>query len=36
MDLAEMEWGGVYWIFLVQDTDKWSALVDAVINLWVP
>jgi hypothetical protein len=36
MDLLEIGWGGVDWIGLAQDRDKWRALVYAVMNLWVP
>jgi hypothetical protein len=36
MDLLEIGWGGVDWISLPQDRDKWKALVNAVMNLWVP
>jgi hypothetical protein len=36
MDLLEIGWGGVDWIGLAQDRDKWRALVNAVMNLWVP
>jgi hypothetical protein len=36
MDLLEIGWGGVHWIGLGQDRDKWRALVNAVMNLWVP
>jgi hypothetical protein len=36
MDFGEIGWGGVGWIGLVQDRDKWRTLVNAVINLWVP
>jgi hypothetical protein len=32
MDLREIGWGGVEWIDLAQDRDRWRALVDAVIN----
>jgi hypothetical protein len=35
MDLLEIGWGGVDWIGLTQDRDKWKALVNAVINLRV-
>jgi hypothetical protein len=33
MDLLEIGWGGVDWIGLGQDRDKWRALVKAVMNL---
>jgi hypothetical protein len=33
MDLLEIGWGGVDWIGLAQDRDKWRALVNAVMNL---
>jgi hypothetical protein len=36
MDLLEIGWGGVHWIGLAQDRDKWRALVNAVMNLLVP
>jgi hypothetical protein len=32
MDLRAIEWCGVDWIDLDQDRDKWSALVNAVMN----
>jgi hypothetical protein len=30
MDLLETVWGGVDWIGLAEDRDKWRALVNAV------
>jgi hypothetical protein len=33
MDLGEMGWGGVDWIGLTQDRDRWKAVVNAVMNL---
>jgi len=36
MDLKEMGFGGMDWIELVQDRDKWGTLVNAVMNLQVP
>jgi hypothetical protein len=35
MSFGEMRWGGVDWIDLVQDMDKWRAL-NTPINLRVP
>jgi hypothetical protein len=36
MVLLEIGWGRGDWIGLAQDRDKWRALVNAVMNLWVP
>jgi hypothetical protein len=36
MDLLEIGWGGVDRSGLAQDKDKWRAVVNAVMNLWVP
>jgi hypothetical protein len=36
MDLLEIGWGGVEWIGLAQDRDKWRALVNAGMKLRVP
>jgi hypothetical protein len=35
MDLREVEWGGIDWTDLAEDRDRWQALVNAVMNLWV-
>jgi hypothetical protein len=36
MDLLEIGWGGVDWIGLAQDRNKWRALMNVVMNLRVP
>jgi hypothetical protein len=35
MDPREIGWGGVEWIHLAQDRDRWRAVVNAVMNLQV-
>jgi hypothetical protein len=35
MDLTEIGLGGVDWIQLAQDRDRWLAVVSAVMNLQV-
>jgi hypothetical protein len=35
MDIREIGWGGVEWIHLAQDRDRWLAVVNAVMNLRV-
>jgi hypothetical protein len=36
MELSEICQGGVDWIGLAQDRDKWMNLLNAVMNLRVP
>jgi hypothetical protein len=36
MDLREIGWDGMDWINLAQDNDQQRALVNMVMNLWVP
>jgi hypothetical protein len=37
MDLGgEIGWGGMDWIGVAQDRDKWRALVNAVMNIRAP
>jgi hypothetical protein len=33
IDLREIGWDGMDWIYLAQDRDQWRALVNTVINL---
>jgi hypothetical protein len=36
MDLAEIGWGGMYWIEMAQDRDRCRALVNTVMNPRIP
>jgi hypothetical protein len=36
IDLREIERDGMDWIELAQDWDQWRALVNTVMNIWVP
>jgi len=36
MDLQEVGFGGLEWIDVSQDRDRWWALANAVMNFWVP
>jgi hypothetical protein len=36
MYLREIGWDGINWIELAQDRDQWRAVVNTVMNLWVP
>jgi hypothetical protein len=35
IDLGEIGWDGLDWTDSAQDRDKWRALVNSVMNLWV-
>jgi hypothetical protein len=35
MDLREIGWGGVEWIHMAQDRDRWQAVMNMVMNLRV-
>jgi hypothetical protein len=36
MNLREIGWGGMGWIYLAQDRDQWRAPVNTIMNLRVP
>jgi hypothetical protein len=36
MDLEEVGWGDVDCFGLAKDRNRWRALVNSVLNLWVP
>jgi len=36
MNLQEVGFGGVDWIELAQNKERWRAFVNAVMNHWVP
>jgi hypothetical protein len=36
MDLREIRWDGMDWVDVVQDRDQWRALVNMVMNFFVP
>jgi hypothetical protein len=36
IDLREIGWDGMGWIYLAQDKDWWKAVVNTVMNLRVP
>jgi hypothetical protein len=36
IDVREIGWGGMDWIYLAEDRDQWRALVNTVMNLQVP
>jgi hypothetical protein len=35
-NLREIGWDGMDWINLAQDRDQWRAVVNMLMNLWVP
>jgi hypothetical protein len=36
IDLIEIGWDGMDWIYLAQNRDQLRALVNTVVNIWVP
>jgi hypothetical protein len=36
MYIQEVGWGGMDWIDMAQDRDRWRAVVSAVMNIRVP
>jgi hypothetical protein len=36
MDLGKVEWGDADRIGLAKDRNRWRAVVNSVLNLWVP
>ena len=36
MDLQEVGWEGMDWIYVADDRDRWRGLVNAVMNIRVP
>jgi hypothetical protein len=36
MDLREIGWDGMDWIYLTQNRNQWRALMNTVMNPWVP
>jgi len=36
MHLQEAGYGSMDWIELAQERDRWQALVNVVMNLWIP
>jgi hypothetical protein len=36
MDLREIGWDDMVWIYLAQDRDQWRAIVNTIMNFRVP
>jgi hypothetical protein len=36
MNVQDVGWGGMDWIYLTEDRDRWRAVVNAIMNLRVP
>ena len=36
MDLKELGWQEVYWVYLAQDRGRWRAVMNAIMHFDVP
>jgi hypothetical protein len=36
LGLRKIGWDGMDWIYLAPDRDQWRALVNTIMNFWVP
>jgi hypothetical protein len=36
MEFREIGWSGMDWVDLAEYTDQWRALMNTVMNLWIP
>jgi hypothetical protein len=36
MNVRDVEWSDTHWIYLTQEKDRWTTLVNTVMNLRVP
>jgi hypothetical protein len=36
IDIQKVEMGGMDWVALAQDRDRWWALVNEALNFWIP
>jgi hypothetical protein len=35
MDLREIGWDGLDWIYMAQNRDQWRTVVNAIMSIWV-